>query len=341
MRHLVYIAVTGDEKISIWAVDPTTGLLQLQEDISVGGAPGPLAVDPEQRRLYAGLRSTSELASYRIEQTTGSLVPIRSISLEADPCYLAIDRTGRFVLSAYYRAGLVAVHRINSGGAAVGPPVEWLPTAEKAHSIQTDASNRYAFVPHVGESNVVFQFCFDDRTGRLTPNRVPKVVPEPGLGPRHFCFHPSGRWVYFVNEQGCSVTAYRLDRAAGTLTSLQTLSTLPTGYSEPNTCAQIHIAPSGRFLYAANRGHDSIACFSIDADTGRLRAIGQRGTEHTPRAFGIDPDGQYLYAAGLGSGRLAAYRVDQDSGALSPVASYAIGERPMWVLVLKLMDADD
>jgi 6-phosphogluconolactonase len=120
---------------------------------------------------------------------------------------------------------------------------------------------------------------------------------------------------------------------AGTLEAFQTLSTLPEEFDGQNTCAQIHITPSGEFLYAANRGHDSIACFGVDTSSGHLTALGQQPTEPIPRTFGIDPQGRYLYAAGQGTGRLAAYRTNAQ-GTLEPLDTYAVGERPMWVLII-------
>jgi 6-phosphogluconolactonase len=228
------------------------------------------------------------------------------------------------------------VHAIGEDGALDPAPVEWRLTAPKAHCIQTDASNRYAFVPHVVPSNAIWQFRFDDRTGHLTPNTSPRVAPQREDGPRHFCFHPQGHTLYAVNEQGCSVTAYRFQASTGTLSPLQSVSTLPDGFDGPNTCAQIHISPSGRSLYAANRGHDSIACYAIDASTGQLTAVGQRRTEKTPRAFNIDPTGRYLCAAGLDSGRLAAYRIDPESGVLAHLYTMDIGQQPMWVHIFKV-----
>jgi 6-phosphogluconolactonase len=162
------------------------------------------------------------------------------------------------------------------------------------------------------------------------------VIPEQPVGPRHFCFHPSKDVVYFSNEQGCSVTAYRFDASAGTLTALQTVSTLPEGYTGQNSCSQIQIAPSGKFLYAPNRGHNSIAGFAVDAATGLLTAIGQAPSEPVPRAFSLDPEGKFLYAAGLESGRLAAYRIDGETGVLHPLKTYPVGTRPMWVMIISL-----
>ena len=199
-------------------------------------------------------------------------------------------------------------------------------------------SNKFAFVPHIAGNgpNAIFQFRFDENTGHLTPNSPFKVEPTEHLGPRHFCFHPTQNILYFSNEQGCSVTGYRLDTSAGTLSALQTITTLPEGYSERNTCSQIQITPSGQFLYAPNRGHNSIACFAVDGASGRLTALAQVATEAVPSAFSLDPEGHFLFAAGSASNRLAAYRVNSDTGALTPLGTYDIGKRPMWVLITRL-----
>ena len=336
MPYHVYITVAAENKIAIWTLHPDTGALAWQEDVVLGGAPGPLAVDPAQRTLYAGLRSVCHLVSLRIDPADGSLSPMRAVELQSDPCYLATDRAGRYLFSAYYRAGHVAVHPLEADGAAALPPVEWRATAPRAHALQTDRSNRYAYVPHVAESNVIMQFEFDAETGHLTPAPVPRVVPEAPVGPRHYGVHPTQDGVYFDNEQSSSVTVYHLDPATGTLAPFQTLSTLPAGYAGQNTCAQIHITPQGSYLYAANRGHDSIACYRIDPETGALTGIGQQGAQATPRAFNVDPSGHFLLVSGLDSGKLTVYRIDAADGTLQPLGEYAIGKRPMWVMVLDL-----
>ncbi len=165
------------------------------------------------------------------------------------------------------------------------------------------------------------------QTGRLTPNSPFRVEPAERLGPRHYCFHPTQDLVYFSNEQGCSVTGYRLDRATGTLSAVQTVTTLPDGYTARNTCSQIHLTSSGQFLYVANRGHNSIAGFAVDAATGRLSAIGHVPTEPVPSAFSLDPSGHFVFAAGSASGRLASYRVNGETGALTPLTTYAVGQQ--------------
>ena len=250
---------------------------------------------------------------------------------------LATDRKGGYVLSAYYYQRSVGVHRIENG-AAVTPAVEWLMTASGAHSIQTDPSNRFAFVPHIANRgpNQIYQFKFNEDTGHLTPNSPPRVEPTEYLGPRHFCFHPSLDILYFTDEQGCSVTAYRLDTGAGTLQAFQTISTLPDGYSDSNSCSQIQITPNGNFLYAPNRGHNSIAGFSVDPSSGTLAAAGHVATQAVPRAFSLDTQGKFVYAAGLETGNLTSYVIDQATGELTPSEIYPVGNRPMWVLTTEL-----
>jgi 6-phosphogluconolactonase len=144
--------------------------------------------------------------------------------------------------------------------------------------------------------------------------------------------------VFFSDEQGCSVSSYRMDATAGTLSLVQTITTLPEGYTARNTCSQIHLTPSGRFLYVANRGHNSIAGFAVDPATGRLTPCGHVPTEAVPGAFGLDPSGHFLFAAGTVSGRLASYRIDGETGVLTPMATHAVGQRPAAVLVTRLGD---
>src|SRR6185312_6050523 len=133
-------------------------------------------------------------------------------------------------------------------------------------------------------------------------------------------------------------TGYRLDTSAGTLSAFQTITTLPAGYAERNTCSQIQITPSGQFLYAPNRGHNSIASFAVDGASGRLTAIGHVATEAVPSAFSLDPEGHFLFAAGTASGRLASYRISGETGALTPLATQAVGQRPAAVLAARLGD---
>lgn len=338
MLDYVYISLQGEDRILIFTIEPETGKLAAQGEAPVAGGPAPLAIGPRRQSLYVGRRGSRQISSFSINQETGGLTMSGTVELETDPCFLATDRKGRFVLASYYEGASVSVHPIGDDGSVGAPPVEWRPTARGAHSFQTDPTNRFAFVPHIAGRgpNRILQFWFDEASGHLTPNVPDRVTPTEQDGPRHFCFHPRLNILYFSNEQGCSVTGYHMDRSSGTLRPFQTVSTLPAGFHGQNSCSKIQITPSGKFLYAPNRGHDSIAGFSVDATSGMLTAIGQTPGERVPRAFSLDPQGKFLYSAGLESGRLAAYRIDQATGALDRFATYTVGQRPMWVLTTRL-----
>jgi 6-phosphogluconolactonase len=247
---------------------------------------------------------------------------------------MSVDRNGKYLLSSYYNGGKVTVHKIDGTGAAAGKVAE-VPTAEHAHCVQTDRTNRFAFVPHTVPPNAIFQFRFNDKSGELTPNASAKVERPAGEGPRHFAFHPHKDVVYVSNENGSTVTAYTLDTEAGTLSDFQTLSTLPDAFSGENTCAQIHTTPCGRMLFVSNRGHDSIASYAVGEDTGRMTPLGQQMTEPVPRVFIVDPTGNFLYAAGQGSGKMEAFRIDVEAGSLTSLGLYDVGDIPMWVEVLQ------
>ena len=351
MAFHIYVSLRGDDRIVRFLMNPETGSLEPQGAVEVAGGPAPLAINPTRTVLYAGLRRDFRLSSYGIDQATGELSWNGNVELEGEPCYLSTDRSGRYLLSAYYQAGHCAVHPIDETGTVGGPVIEWLATNSGAHCFQTDPSNQYAFLPHIaagsgglaslplerqGAVNAIFQFKFDAATGHLTPNEPPRISPEAPDGPRHFCFHPTKSLVYVCNEQGSSVTVYALDRSTGRLTAGQTVTTLPEGFTRPSPCSQIQIHPSGRHLYTSNRGHDSIASFAVDETTGALTPTGWTEVDSVPRAFSLDPTGNFLYAAGLETGNLTGFRIDQRSGRLTRLETYAVGAVPMWVLITSL-----
>lgn len=329
----VYVSIAGEKRIAIYQRNETTGELTHRKNVSTSGEPGGLTTDPNNQFLFASMRSTGDLASFQIDSSTGSLTRVSQVSAGADPAFVATDRMGNYLLSAYYRAGKVEVHKIGKDGQLSERPVVSIKTDEKAHAILTDSSNRLAFVPHTGP-NAIFQFRFDEKTGNLKANAIPKVKTGPKTGPRHLAFHPQLNVVYVDNEQGSSVTAFRLNRQKGRLTPLQTLSTLPKDFQERNSCAHLELSPSGRFLYAANRGHNSLAGYQVDRESGRLVGIGQTPTEAIPRSFNISPDEKFLYAAGQESGKIAAYEIHSQKGTLKRIATYTVGQKPWWVLVV-------
>ena len=339
MSYYMYVAVQEDNKISVFTVDPQTGGLTHQDDVPVPGGPFTLAISHDRNYLYAGCREPAQLISFRIDQSGGGLTQTGAVPLEASPAYVSTDRRDRFVLSAYYHDARVGVHPIGDDGSVEGPPVEWLETARGAHAMETDPTNSYAFVPHIAGNgpNAIWQFKFDENTGHITPNSPATVEPEEFLGPRHFCFHPSLDVLYFSNEQGCSVSGYRLDTAAGTLSLFQTITTLPPeGFTERNTCSQIQVTRSGRFLYAPNRGHNSIACFLVDTATGELTANGIVPSEAIPNALCLGPGDRFLYSAGHESGQMATFSVNPDSGELTRVETTPLGNNPGWISIVEL-----
>ena len=331
----VYVSIAGKKTIAVYAMNDKTGALTHRHDVSIDGEPGALATGPKGRFLFASHRSTGQISSFRIHPKTGNLKRVSTVPAGADPAFVAPDRTGKFLLSAYYRAGKAVVHRIGEDGKLDPKPIQTVKTDEKAHAILADASNRFVFVPHTGP-NAIFQFHFNARSGKLSPNNVAKVGTGKNTGPRHLAFLPGRNVVYFDNEQGSSVTAYRMNAKTGQLRPFQTLSTLPKDFSARNSCAHVELTPNGKFLYAANRGHDSLAGFAVNTKTGKLTSMGQTPTEQTPRSFNVEPGGRFLFAAGQRSGKLAAYRINPNTGALKRIATYTVGNRPWWVLAVRL-----
>ena len=348
MTTYVYVAAQDDNKVSVFTMDENTGNLDLRSEIAAPGGPSLLAISPDRGALYIGHREVPEITSHRIDDSTGGLTQNGSVTPDGAAAFLATDRTGKFLLSAYYQGGHVAVHPIGGDGSLGGAPTAWLDTEVGAHAVQTDRSNRFAFVPHIARQNDnvleppknipgpnrIYQFRFDEVTGSLTANSPLQLEQDDMTGPRHYCFHPSLDVVYFSNEQGCSVSAYQIG-PSGTLSAIQTVSTLPAGVTARNTCSQIQFSPSGEFLFVPNRGHNSIASFTVDAD-GRLTPAGHAATEAVPSAFSLDPQGKFVFAAGSATGKLAAYSIDSQTGGLTPLRTYAVGARPMSVLTTAL-----
>ena len=334
MSYHVYISNAGSEWLSHFLMHEDTGELEPQENIELGGTPGAVATNAAETLMFVALRSQQRIGSYAIDRGSGRLSQIGTASLDEGPPYIATDNTDRYLLATYYGSGQVSVHRIGDDGTLSDEPLQWHKTDGHAHSIQTDRSNRFAFVPHTLPANALFQFRFDESTGALTPNDPPKIQPDTPEGPRHFVFHPEKDFLYSVNEDGSTVSAHHFDPEKGTLSSFQVISTQPEGFDGDNTTAEIAITPDGKHLYASNRGHDSLALFDV-GESGDLTAKGHFATEATPRFFDLDPAGRFLYSAGQSSGRLASYRVDAATGALEPMEIYDVGESPLWIQFVK------
>jgi 6-phosphogluconolactonase len=303
--------------------------------------PSYLAIDSGRKRLFA----VNELATYNgqpggavsafaIEVTSGTLRLINQrASHGGAPCYLTVDQSGRYLLLANYMGGNVAVLPVGDDG-ALGEPSDVIshsgssvnPNRQEGphpHSIVLDLGNGHAFVPDLGLDKVM-QYRFDRPAGRLLPYGPAWTEAEAGSGPRHLVFHPNGTRAYVINELSSTITMYDYDADGGRLAPRQTVSTLPHGYSGENIAADVHLTPDGRFLFGSNRGHDSIACFSVDEASGRLRPIEHVPSQgRTPRGFAIEPSGRFLLVANQDSDTIVTLAIDQEQGTLLPTGHVA------------------
>lgn len=332
---IVYIAASGDNAIGRYRLQRDTGDLLHLDDTKLPGAPGSLALSADKQFLYAAVRSVESVATLRVNPGDGALKLLGTTKVAGNPVYITPDRSGKHLLTAYYTGNKTAVYPIAADGTVQTTATSLHPTGANPHCLVPSPDGRFVFVSNTGADKIL-QYQFDTTTGKLTPNTPPEILTPKGDGPRHLTFHPSGKFLYAVNEKGSSTTAFQFNSQTGALTALQTLPTLPADFTGNNTCADIEITPDGKFLYASNRGHDSLARYAIDAATGRLTALGHTPTEKTPREFAIDPTGRFLIAAGQSSNRLAVYRLDPATGALAPLAVHPCGKSPAWVLITAL-----
>jgi 6-phosphogluconolactonase len=264
-----------------------------------------------------------------VEASTGVLTQLNAVPAEGGaPCFISLDRTGQWVLTANYVGGNVAIFPVHEEG-RLGPASQVVQhtgsgadpdrqTAPHAHSFQVDPQNRYALAADLGIDQVRI-YPFDARSGRLDTSSVRVVSTPPGTGPRHLDFHPNGEYVYVIGELNGTVTVYEYDAEAGRMNAVQTVSTVPEDFDGAARSADIHVHPSGDFLYASNRGDaNDIVHYTIDETTGRLTVAGrQQQSIRWPRNFAIDPRGQYLVAANRRADAVTVFRIDSDTGALT------------------------
>jgi len=268
------------------------------------------------------------VSAFSIDRATSKLTLLNQVaSRGADPCYITLDRSGKFVLVANYTGGSVAAFPVLDDG-KLGEASAFVPHSghgtnperqegPHAHSIDLSPDNRFAMVDDLGLDELLV-YRFDAAKGSLTPNDPPFARVEAGAGPRHFALHPSGKFAYVINEMGGTVSVFTADMTAGTLHGVQTISTLPKDYPGTIEDAEIAVHPSGKFLYASNRGHNSIAVFAIDAAKGTLTPVEYASTQgKTPRSFEIDPTGTLLFAANQDSDTVVIFRIDAKSGRLT------------------------
>lgn len=297
-----------------------------------------LAIHPNLRCLYAACEvdqyansKGGAVAAFHIDAATGKLALINhQSSAGALPCHLSLDRQGKHALVANYLGGNAAVLPISADGklgSATATVQHHGSSVHKVrqlqphpHSINLDSANRYAFVADAGTDEILV-YRFDSAAGTLTPHDPRVLRTAVGAAPRHFAFHPNGKWAYIINELDSTVAAMRYDPERAALTTVQTLSTLPASVAVDNLAAEIVVHPNGRFLYGSNRGHDSIAMFAIDATIGALAPLGHHPSGgKVPRHFGIDPTGRFLLSANQDSNNIVVHEIDPTSGKLAQSA---------------------
>jgi 6-phosphogluconolactonase len=310
--------------------------------------PSFLEIHPDGKFLYAVSESggAGSVSAYSIDRDTGDLKFLnQQPSGGAGPCYISIDHTGKNALVTNYGSGSASVIPIESNGRLAEPTGFVQHTGSSvnasrqkephAHSINVSPDNRFAFVADLGIDKIMI-YRLDTEKGTIVKNSPPFTKVKPGAGPRHFAFHPNGKFAYVINEIDCTVTAFTYEPASGTLTDIQTITTLPKGFNGSNTCAEVRVYPGGKFLYGSNRGHDSIVVYRIDSAKGTLTFVEHETADiKTPRNFNIDPTGKFCLVANQGSNSVVVFRINQETGALNPTEHKISVGRPVCIRFLR------
>lgn len=351
--------------IHLFQADRKTGALTKAGIYEMGTSPSCLVVNQSGTRLYSSNetdrfegRKEGTISSFSVDPTTGQLTLLNTVSSGGDgPTYVSIHPSGRFLLVANYFGGSVAVLPILSNGqlgkatdvkndkgrigptvATNAPPGSFAFSGHDrthAHMIQADPSGQFVIHVDLGLDRI-FVWKFDEQNGTLTANQPSGVSLPPGDGPRHFHFHPNGRWFYSIQEEGSTVALFDYDSRAGSLTERQTISSLPPGYAGSNFCSEILVSSDGRFVYAGNRLHDSVAVFTV-GDNGELTFVDDVGTRgNYPRSFNFDPTGRFLYCCNQRADNMAVFAVNRDTGRLKFTGHYTPVGNPSSIVFLDL-----
>ena len=348
----VYVSNAEDGDIGIYTLQ-ADGSLQAGPRVKAEKLVMPMTVSPDKRFLIAAVRTKPFSAyTYGIDRATGALNLVGTGPLVESFPYIWLDRTGRFLLSASYGANLVTVNPVGADG-RVGQPMQTIPTARNAHAIRTDNTNRYVYVPHLG-TDQIFQFVFDEKSGRLTANTPPIVQLKTGTGPRHLIISSDNRFAYLLNELTATVTTLSLDAGTGLLTEVSSASALPADTklvpgaarvpagtpgapvrdtSNDIWASDLHLTPNGKFLYAAERTSSTLGGFGVDSATGKLTYVSSTPTEKQPRGFRIDPTGRFVVVSGEKSDTLSTYAIEPN-GALRPIGKFPTGKGSNWVEIV-------
>jgi 6-phosphogluconolactonase len=316
--------------IYAYRFDPSNGKFTSIGLVAETSNPSFVALHPNQRFLYAvNENNTGQVSAFAIDGKTGQLKLLNQVSARGSgPCHVAVDKTGKWLFIANYGSGSVASYPIHDDG-SLGDSVSFIQHAGSSvnhdrqsgphgHSANVAPDNRFVLVADLGLDEVL-SYKLNAATGALTPNDPPFAKLAPGSGPRHLAFGKDGQFAYVISEMLSTVTAFHYNANRGSMDELQTVSTLAPDFKGTSSCAEIAVHPNGKFVYASNRGADSIALFSIDAKKGTLTTVDRVPTQgKTPRNFAIDPTGAYLFAANQDSDNIVEFRIDANTGRLTP-----------------------
>ena len=361
-RVLAYVGTytgTGSngEGIYLFEMNEVTGELSGRKLVAKAPAPSWIAIHPSKKYLYAVNERgdyqghSGSVSAFAIDAASGDLTALNVVSSEgAGPCYLSIDAAGKYAFVANYDGGSVAVlpiledgtlgaatdfHRdtgqLGSKQAADAPLGSCAISghdAPHAHMIAPDPQGKFILTTDLGQDRI-YSYRFDHSAGKMTPQEsAPFAALPSGDGPRHFAFHPNGHWLYSFQEESSTIAFFHYDADSGSLSAQQTVSALPEGFAGTSYASEIAVAPNGKFLYAANRLHDTIAAFSIDAE-GKLKWIGETSTlGDYPGQFRIDPSGSFLYVCNLHSDNIACFRIHHETGVLAFTGQYTAAGSP-------------
>ena len=361
-KTFVYVSNAQDGNIDAYVMDMSTGTLASIGKSEAGKLIMPMAVSPSKKHLYAVVRSQPvRVLTFAIDPATGALAQKASAPLPDSMPYVSTDQTGRFLFTASYGGDKIAVSPIGENGLVEAEAIQVIPTGRNAHSILPDRSNKFVYAATLG-ANQVLQFTFDSKTGKLTANDPPSISPEAGHGPRHLAFSPDNKILYVLNELSGHITQYAIDAGKGTLTLIDSISSVPAeaglawgvaqapvgGTPAPAAAAapkdekpkvwaaDIQITPNGKFLYTTERTTNKIALFTVAPGTGKLTYVTNFVTEAQPRGIRIDPTGQFLVASGEKSDRVSVYKIDQSNGKLSEPTRFPVGNGANWVEIVDL-----
>jgi 6-phosphogluconolactonase len=347
----VYVTNAEDGNIGVYTMEGD-GTLKPGERVEAGKLVMPMSVSPDKRYLYAAVRTKPfTVVTYEIDRKTGALKQLSKAPLADSMPYIKTDKTGKYLLSASYGGHKVSVNAIGKNG-KVSDPRQVIPTATNAHSIITDKTNRFVFVPHLG-TDQIFQFRFDAKTGKLVSNTPAVVQMKTGTGPRHIIISDDNKFAYLLSELTGTVTTLSLDQKTGLLTYVSEASILPSDsklrrgaprlpagegetprdVSNDIWASDLHLIPDGKYLYALERTSSTIGTFSVDAASGKLTHIASTPTEKQPRGFSIDPKGKFMVVSGELSDTISVYAIEA-GGALKLLQKYPTGKDSNWVEIV-------